>query len=530
MAKQNINIGSNSNDGTGDPLRTAFDKINSNFTELYNASPATAQVTISGNQISANESNADLVLSGSGTGDVVAGAVRIHGTSITSDDSSQIQINENLDVGGNITASGNITATGNIFANGNINLGNAASDQTKVVGVFEADQVQIDGTTITTNTTNGSLNITGNGTGGVNIDNLIFNDNSITSASNADINLTPGGTGGVVASGLRFAGTSITADDSSTININEGLNVDGTANIEGTLTTVGITTTGTHTITGQLDVDGVRIKDNEITATRSDDDLNINSAGSGAVILNGIKILGTGINKGKITSEDSTAVTFGEAINVQGGMNVSGTTTTADVVTTGNTTVSGSLTTGTFNVGDLNISADGTISTDTNGDINIDPAGTGAIVLTGPVTHAGTQTTTGQLNVDNIRIDGNAITATNTNGGINITPDGTGSITLNGNYVAVTNELAAVDVAVQSELILDSGAKIIQNTTNTDLVLETNGTGTIRLNNPQTQMTVGAVGAATHLPLDSANEIRPVGYLKINLGGTEYVIPYFNAS
>ena len=44
MAKQTINIGSSANDGTGDPLRTAFDKINDNFTELYNASPATAQV------------------------------------------------------------------------------------------------------------------------------------------------------------------------------------------------------------------------------------------------------------------------------------------------------------------------------------------------------------------------------------------------------------------------------------------------------------------------------------------------------
>jgi hypothetical protein len=35
MAKQTINIGSNANDGTGDPLRTAFNKINDNFTELY---------------------------------------------------------------------------------------------------------------------------------------------------------------------------------------------------------------------------------------------------------------------------------------------------------------------------------------------------------------------------------------------------------------------------------------------------------------------------------------------------------------
>ena len=35
MAKQVINIGTTANDGTGDPLRSAFDKVNDNFTELY---------------------------------------------------------------------------------------------------------------------------------------------------------------------------------------------------------------------------------------------------------------------------------------------------------------------------------------------------------------------------------------------------------------------------------------------------------------------------------------------------------------
>ena len=35
MAQQTINIGAVANDGTGDPLRTAFDKVNDNFTELY---------------------------------------------------------------------------------------------------------------------------------------------------------------------------------------------------------------------------------------------------------------------------------------------------------------------------------------------------------------------------------------------------------------------------------------------------------------------------------------------------------------
>ena len=35
MAQQTINIGSVANDGTGDPLRTAFDKANDNFNEVY---------------------------------------------------------------------------------------------------------------------------------------------------------------------------------------------------------------------------------------------------------------------------------------------------------------------------------------------------------------------------------------------------------------------------------------------------------------------------------------------------------------
>ena len=35
MAQQLINIGSSANKGDGDAIRTAFDKVNDNFTELY---------------------------------------------------------------------------------------------------------------------------------------------------------------------------------------------------------------------------------------------------------------------------------------------------------------------------------------------------------------------------------------------------------------------------------------------------------------------------------------------------------------
>lgn len=35
MTKQTINVGTSANKGDGDPLRTAFTKINQNFTEVY---------------------------------------------------------------------------------------------------------------------------------------------------------------------------------------------------------------------------------------------------------------------------------------------------------------------------------------------------------------------------------------------------------------------------------------------------------------------------------------------------------------
>lgn len=38
MSQEIIDIGALANDGSGDPLRLAFDKINNNFTELYNTS------------------------------------------------------------------------------------------------------------------------------------------------------------------------------------------------------------------------------------------------------------------------------------------------------------------------------------------------------------------------------------------------------------------------------------------------------------------------------------------------------------
>ncbi len=45
MAKQVINLGTSANKGDGDPLRTAFDKVNDNFDELYTADGTFISIT-----------------------------------------------------------------------------------------------------------------------------------------------------------------------------------------------------------------------------------------------------------------------------------------------------------------------------------------------------------------------------------------------------------------------------------------------------------------------------------------------------
>jgi hypothetical protein len=48
MANQSINIGIAANDGSGDSLRAAFTKCNSNFTELYTRVRSAVPATVDG--------------------------------------------------------------------------------------------------------------------------------------------------------------------------------------------------------------------------------------------------------------------------------------------------------------------------------------------------------------------------------------------------------------------------------------------------------------------------------------------------
>src|SRR6056297_1765595 len=71
MARQEINIGINPNDGTGDKLRDASRKINENFAELYSNTGLENNFVFEENSISVSNQDGDLTLSTNGTGNVV---------------------------------------------------------------------------------------------------------------------------------------------------------------------------------------------------------------------------------------------------------------------------------------------------------------------------------------------------------------------------------------------------------------------------------------------------------------------------
>ena len=212
MAQQTIDLGTlGGADGTGDSIRTAGAKINSNFTEVFDFAPVKSDIRFQGNKIATLSSNADIELSASGTGKIILkdfqingnniettntnGDLRIipngsgrvvidgigfnSGTTISALDSSAVNINENLRIDGNFTSAGAST--------------------------FDST-VQLDLTTldVTGETTVANLTVSGSSSyvGESSIDNLTFNDNIIGTSSNADLLLTPGGTGVVNVSNL----------------------------------------------------------------------------------------------------------------------------------------------------------------------------------------------------------------------------------------------------------------------------------------------------------------------------------------
>lgn len=183
MARQEINIGAVADDGTGDSIRVSGVKINENFTEVY-AQQQLVNLThfeFDNNTIKGLLSNADIEMSGNGTGHVDISDLTIDSTINLSD--NEIKTN---------TSNSNLK----FIANG--------------TGSVEIAKADINGGAIDNTTIGGSTTVAGtftslNANTQAVIDGITIKDNTIsTNASNSIIELNGQSSGNVVINGVRF--------------------------------------------------------------------------------------------------------------------------------------------------------------------------------------------------------------------------------------------------------------------------------------------------------------------------------------
>ena len=100
MARLTIDTGTAGNTATGDSLRGAFTKVNANFEELYaelGSSGILSDLSFSGNTISTDGTNQNLILDPNGTGKVIIeGTVDLGGLSIASQTITGLTTNSNI--------------------------------------------------------------------------------------------------------------------------------------------------------------------------------------------------------------------------------------------------------------------------------------------------------------------------------------------------------------------------------------------------------------------------------------------------
>lgn len=114
MAQEIINVGTAPNDGLGDPLRTAFTKTNTNFTQLFSTAGITGiangtsnvQIPLANGNVTISSAGASNVLIVSGTGVYSTGTLNATGLATLS----------NLSVIGTVISTGTIQGLGDVTA------------------------------------------------------------------------------------------------------------------------------------------------------------------------------------------------------------------------------------------------------------------------------------------------------------------------------------------------------------------------------------------------------------------------------
>jgi hypothetical protein len=210
MANQiTIDIGAAANDGTGDPLRTAFNYVNNNFSNVWLTGLPNSNVQFSDNRILTVNTNANLVLAPNGIAKVVSNVSIVPNMSnVHSIGGSDRRWNtiyaQYLDISndiafGDLTVDGNLTVTGNIIEIGNI--------------VTDSKTIQLANTASTANAANGSgITVGAND----NIATLLYNSTSNVWTTNIGLNATGNVTGNyILGNGALLTGLAATYGNSN---------------------------------------------------------------------------------------------------------------------------------------------------------------------------------------------------------------------------------------------------------------------------------------------------------------------------
>jgi len=361
--------------------------------------------------------NADLTLTTSGTGNIVLDAITIRGTTITSADSSTININDNVEIDGNLVVTGTVDFNDQNISN---------------VGSLSIDSISGDADTNTSITFSGSdvITIATGGSG-----RLTIGDGALSPVTDNEIDL---GTSSLEFKDAFFDGTVTT--DALTVSATSTL---ADTNITGNLTVTGTLDLGDSNFTnvGSLQLDSIA----------GDGDTNTSITFSGSDVIT-IATGGSGrltVGDGALSPVTDSQIDLGTSSLYYKDAYIDSITTTGNVSIGGNLDV-----TGTLDLSDSNFTNVGALQLDSiagDGDTNTSITFSGSDVIT--VATGGSTALT--VNADQTVTFSGAVAGTSADFDGGVTID---NITIDGTQIDLSSGDLTIDVA--GDLILEAGADV----------------------------------------------------------------------
>lgn len=435
------------------------------------------QIDINENVISTNTTNTDLNITPNGTG--------------------KVQLYANTDITGNVDVTGNFTISGNnIFGDSSsdtvsfnaeiitdivpkttslYNLGSPSKFWSTVyVDDVKVGNIDITSNTIQTVSTNTNLNISGNGTGYVEIEQINISNSSIfTTIPNYDIRIASNGSGRIklLKSTDVYGDLTVSVDFSVNGNVIIGDTTADTINFISRVKSDIIPSTtesydlGTSSLVwrklyaGEIQVDSINFNSNTIQTT-SGTNLELIGNGTGAVRIETIDI------KDNLISSNTTDTDIQINANGTGRIKLlKSTDITGDLTVSGDVTIGGNIT-----IGDQ---TSDTVTFVSEVDSNIVPKLTETYDL-GTSSNVWRTIYAGQILVDQLEVNNNRIQTTVSGTNLELVGNGTGLV-----------RIESVDIDQNT----------ITTNTNSDLILQPTGTGILRVNSNQSiKIPAGTIG------------------------------------